>query len=75
MINYYVDEKALVDVGTYIMISNLTHTWVTRMYRFIPGIIRRGGTTSLFPPTSTLTMVGVEKCVTLLLNDCTLLCG
>jgi hypothetical protein len=44
------------------MLVDSTHTWVMGVYRAISCTIRRGGTTSLFPPTSTPTIAGVEKC-------------
>jgi hypothetical protein len=60
-----------VDACIGIMLVDMTHTWVMRLYRYIPGIIKRGGTTSLFPPTRNPTVVRVQKFKTILLNGFT----
>jgi hypothetical protein len=54
------------------MLFSLNQTWITNMFGVTPGAIRRGGTTSSLLPTRTPAMVGVEKCMTLLLSGFTL---
>ena len=70
------DEKygqiLLVNASIGNMLSDSTHTWVTRLYRVKPGTTRKGGETSLLPATITSTMARVEKRRTLLLSSCML---